>query len=182
MSVLTFNDLRPQDTDSLLELQQKQSIASVAQARLKPALLNGGNPLFTLNDIDGMAASEQAGARIDLLADDHQSLPAIVLVVKTTNGQGATPTSPGPGHAFVLSYAFSHNLIDLMEALEVLENRTATLSCALPDTDESTAAGQRETASARIPVTGRYLYTWWAGTGFGGDALIDVTVHALAVG
>ncbi|MEW6306183.1 MAG: hypothetical protein AB1705_22180 [Verrucomicrobiota bacterium] len=182
MSLLTFNDLRPADTDSLLELQQKQSIAAVARARQTPALLNGGNPLATFNNLSGSNVIETATCvRVDLLADDHQSLPALVLVAKTTNGQGATPTSPGTSQTFVLYYAFSHVAVAVEQAWPVLENRLAFLSCALPDTDASDYTGQRETVSARLPVTGRYLFLWGCTSTLDPDAEINAVIHGVAV-
>ena len=149
----------------------------------KQPLINSGSALIDLAaivDFGWGTAAGQNAQKVDLTDNEAGSAPAAVaLIARTTKGQGDTPTAPGAAKVWRVQYAFSDNVIALADAPAVLANRVANLDCSLPNTD---TADVRENASARVAVTGRYLYVWWFQTGWdSADAKIhgEVWVKAL---
>lgn len=123
----------------------------------------------------------QSPTKFDLqdssVADYHEGLAKIEVL--TTNGQGATPTSPGAAESFTIFYAFSDEDLTAADAPTILQNVDASLVCTLPDSSASTAAGIRVHATGPFVVSGRYLYVWYDRTDFAANALVDLTAKLI---
>lgn len=143
--------------------------------------------LLALNDHGTTGAvTGQGGVVFDLeqdAADYHEGL--LRIEVKTTNGQGGTPTSPGAAATFSLRYAFlSERLTTPLAATDaptVLANIRQSLVCTLPNSSASTAAGIRWHATDPFVYSGRYLYVWYDRDAFAANALIDVAAKLVRV-
>lgn len=123
------------------------------------------------------AVADQGAAVFDLqdttVAEYHEGL--LRIEVKTTNGQGGTPTAPGASTSYTIHYAFSDDEISAADAPTVLQNIDTTLVCNLPNSSASTAAGIRYHATDPFVSAGRYLYVWYDRTAFSANALVDLT-------
>lgn len=97
--------------------------------------------------------------------------------VKTTNGQGGTPTSPGAAVTLTFYYGFTNFPIAAADVPTICAN-TADLksfTVTLPNSASSAAAGQRvwKHASAPIvPVSGRYAFYWYDKQAFAANAAV----------
>lgn len=103
------------------------------------------------------------------------------IIAKSTNGQGATPTSPGASKNYTLYYAFLHEAtLSLSSALTVLQNIDASLVCDLPDDATSGVAGTRYHATDPFVIGGRYLYTWYTRSAFANaNSKVDLQVDLI---
>lgn len=145
--------------------------------------INGGAPILNLTGIGQYpAGTGQNHTQVDLQSPEGVIPPGLVLTAKTTNGSGGSPTSPGAAKKWVLVWAFSNNQITGSNIQMMLQTRASQLLCTLPDTNLSDASGQREYATTRCDVTGRYLYVWWSSDAYdSGNALIDAVVYGRAM-
>jgi len=141
--------------------------------------------VLDLNNIGTAGAvTDQSPARVDL--EDftnvgyHEGL--FVIEAKTTNGQGATPTSPGAAAKVKVYWAMTNELVVAADAPTVLSTCEQSFDCTLPDSNSAAAAGQRVYQSGDPFVgRGRYLYVWYDRDAFAADALIDLSVRLLRV-
>ena len=128
------------------------------------------------------AVTNQGGARFDLeqdASDYHEG--RVRFEVKSVNGQGGTPTSPGAAATVTFHYAFLSESITASDAPTILPNVDATLVATLPDSNSSGAAGTRYYQTAEFVCGGRYLYIWYDRDAFAANALIDFTVKLVRV-
>lgn len=156
----------PERIATILSLSDYGSILADTNAPAKILDLrntNGGDAIDAPNYVYGVSGYHEGLFRI---------------IAKTTNGQGATPTSPGASKNITLSYCFLDDTsISLPSALTIAQNIDVSLVMDLPDSNSSTAAGTRYHATDPIVIGGRYLYTWYTRTAFdSADALVDVDV------
>lgn len=134
-------------------------------------LLNNGDPLLSQAGVDLETETPNLhGVRLDLGEDAPLNFGGLVVMAQTSNVQ-QTPT------AVKVHFAFSHRALDAATAPERLQTRETSITCNLAA--GTGLGGTREHASARVPITGRYLYAWLSSpsAGTAGDA-VDVEVHA----
>lgn len=143
-------------------------------------LIKSGQPLVTFTAIgSGSPESSLSPTRYDL-NDDGAAHGLLVIGVKTTNGQGGTPTSPGASKKFTLHFAFSTDAsIAAADAPTILQTKEQTLDCTLPDSNSATVAGQRHYEHDYVAITGRYLFVWGSTEAFASaNAKINADVTA----
>lgn len=126
-------------------------------------LVSSGSAVATFADIGtNSAVTGITPVKVDLASYIGAKRSGLLMInVKTTNGQGGTPTSPGSGKKFYLRAAFSEDGgLSAADAPTVLQTKQLTVECALPNTDQSTVAGQRHYEGSPFVITGRYLFLW----------------------
>ena len=96
------------------------------------------------------------------------------LFIKTTNGQGGTPTTPGIGKTITVKCGFINELLASADVSTICQSMgdLLTVTATLPDTALTTAAGQRiwTPATNKRDVTGRYFFAYWDKVAFGAAA------------
>ena len=117
------------------------------------------------------------GAESGALIVDLEETPTeyhegfVGLFVKTTNGQGGTPTTPGIGKTITVKCGFINELLASTDVSTVCQSMgdLLTVTATLPDTPLTTAAGQRIWTPAvnKRDVTGRYFFAYWDKVAFG---------------
>jgi hypothetical protein len=133
--------------------------------------------VLSLNNVGTTGAvANQGAAKFDIEQDASSYNEGLLkLEVKTTNGQGGTPTTPGSGKKITLHYAFCSDDLTASDAPTVLANVDATLDCTLPDSNSAAAAGTAYHATDPFVQAGRYLYVWYDRDAFGSaNALVDL--------
>jgi hypothetical protein len=119
-----------------------------------------------------IAATNQSATRFDFENDAsilyHEGL--VKIQVTTVGGVGVTPTAVGAGVTLTLKYAWSDDLLDLNDAVNILQPSAQSLVCALPNAISVQATGVLTISSA--PTAGEkvlisdgvstYPYYWVA--------------------
>jgi hypothetical protein len=135
---------------------------------------------FTADDVPAQAGN--AHQRVDLHTLAIPKGSKIALAVKTVNGQGGTPTSPGSAQHIEIYWAFSNRSITATDAPFSLENKGSSKQCPVADSDQTTEAdGTREDETGLINVTGRYLYVWYTSSGWATNAEVLLDVDLVVV-
>lgn len=145
-------------------------------------LLNSGLPIVSYAAIGSDSPLTALSPTKHDLDSDAAAQGLLVMTVRTTNGKGETPTSPGSGKKFTLKYAFSDDAgLAAADAPTVLQTKANTLEATLPDSNSSAVAGKREYSSDYIAITGRFLFIWAETEVFAADAKIDAAVIASTI-
>jgi hypothetical protein len=126
------------------------------------------------------AATDQNPVFIDLEVDtENWHEGNVAFEVKTTNGQGGTPTSPGAAVTMTFKFGFTNFVIPAVDVPTVCKD-TANLksfTITLPNSSVATAAGQRiwqSSVAGQYPVTGRYFFWWYDRQAFAANAQVLV--------
>ena len=115
---------------------------------------------------------------IDLENDcEHYNEGFLAFEVKTTNGQGGTPTSPGAAVTLTFKYGFTNFPVAAADVPTVYKDTAdlKTLVCTLPNSASSAAAGQRiwkHGTSPVLQVSGRYAFYWYDKQAFAANAAV----------
>ena len=129
------------------------------------------------------AGSNLAPAKLDIqsapLRVDASGRQAegMVLDIKTVNGQGETPTSPGSAATITVKYAWSFYDYAVEDAPIALAAVATSITCTLPNTAESDIDGESRYSSGLLEQQGRYLYVWIDKSAFAENASVSLTVH-----
>lgn len=132
------------------------------------------NPVLDLADVD-LESAEYGGdpAVVDLTQIAEFAFEGIVVHARTTDKQG----TPG---SINVNFAFAHEEITPLTAAPAeLYTRKTQITCVLGD--QTGSGSTRQFASARVPISGRYLYVWWETPGGTAGDTIDLKVWAQAV-
>lgn len=123
------------------------------------------------------ALTGQSPTIIDLEDCENCHEGNLAFEVKTTNGQGGTPTSPGAAVTLTFYYGFTNFPIAAADVPTICAS-TADLkqfTVTLPNTNSFAAAGQRVWKHATapiVPVSGRYAFYWYDKQAFAANAAV----------
>jgi len=125
------------------------------------------------------AATDQSPTIIDLELDtENWNEGTVVFEVKTTNGQGGTPTSPGAAVTMTFKYGFTNFPIAAADVVTICKDSAdlKTFTLTLPNQSVATVAGQRvwKAAAGRLNVDGRYFFYWYDRQAFALNAQVLV--------
>ena len=125
------------------------------------------------------AATDQSPTIIDLELDtENWNEGAVVFEVKTTNGQGGTPTSPGVAVTMTFKYGFTNFPIAAVDVPTICKDSAdlKTFTLTLPNQSVATAAGQRvwKASAGRLTVDGRYFFYYYDRQAFALNAQVLV--------
>jgi hypothetical protein len=117
---------------------------------------------------------QSAPLRVD--ASGRQT-EGMVLDIRTVNGQGDTPTSPGEAATITVKYAWSFHDYLVDEAPYALAAVATSITCTLPNINASDITGESRYSSGLLEQQGRYLYVWIDKSAFAINGVVSLSVY-----